>query len=87
MKRVRTVQLAVTTIALLAGIGAYMTTIPTAEAFIGVCTYYQNANMKKVVGQRGTGCCGEPINWGSVTPYKTCEQVYCADVWCGPPTE
>lgn len=87
MKRNRKVQAAIAALALLVGIGAYLTTLPKAEAFLGVCTYYQTAAMKKVVGQRGTGCCGESVNWGVVTAYRTCEQIYCLDVWCPPPTE
>ena len=87
MKRFQKVQLAIAALALMVGIGAYMSTVPKAEAFFGVCTYYETAAKKKVVGQRGTGCCGEPINWGTVTPYRTCEQIYCLDIWCGPPTE
>ena len=86
MKRFQRVQLAIAAFALIVGIGAYMTTIPKAEAFVGVCTYYETAAKKKVVGQRGTGCCGEPVNWGVVTAYRTCGQIYCLDIWC-PPTE
>jgi hypothetical protein len=87
MKRIRKTQIAIAALALFAGVGTYMTMMPRTDAFIGVCTYYQTAQKKKVVGQRGTGCCGEPMNWGEVTAYKTCEQIYCADVWCPPPTE
>jgi hypothetical protein len=87
MKRILRVQVAIAALALLVGICAYVTTLPQAKAFLGVCTYYQTAAMKKVVGQRGTGCCGEPVSWGVVTPYRTCEQIYCLDVWCPPPTE
>ncbi len=72
--------------ALLVGIGAYLVTLPTADAFAGICTYYDTPAKQNVVGQRGTDCCGEPVNWGIVTPYRTCEgQVYC--VWCPPPSE
>jgi uncharacterized protein DUF6289 len=87
MRRRLRIQVAVAALALFTGIGIYMTTLPKSDAFLGVCTYYQTAAKKKVVGQRGTGCCGEPVNWGVVTPYKTCEQIWCADVWCPPPTE
>ena len=87
MNRRLRIQVAAAAFALAAGIGTYMTTLPTADAFIGVCTYYQTAQKKKVVGQRGTGCCGEPMNWGVVTEHKTCQQIFCADVWCPPPTE
>ena len=65
----------------------FLAVLPQAEAFLGVCTYYSGPNYKTVVGQRGTGCCGEPISWGIVTQYRRCEQVYCLDIWCGPPTE
>ena len=87
MKRFFKVQLAIAVLALIVGVGALVSTVPQAQAFLGVCTYYQTAAMKKVVGQRGTGCCGETINWGIVTPYRTCEQVWCLDVWCPNPTE
>ena len=87
MKRFFRVQLAIAVLALTIGVGALVTTVPQAQAFLGVCTYYQTAAKKTVVGQRGSGCCGEPINWGIVTQYRTCEQIYCLDVWCGPPTE
>ena len=85
MKRRFGVRAAIAVIALLVGLSVYVATLPTAEAFLGVCTYYKTAQKKTVVGQRGTGCCGEPINWGIVTPYRTCEQIYCLDVWCPPP--
>jgi hypothetical protein len=88
MKRRQKIQVAIAaSLALIVGIGVFLSTVSKTEAFLGVCTYYQTAAKKKVVGQRGTGCCGEPINWGVVTPYRTCEQVWCADIWCGPPTE
>ena len=87
MKARQKIQAAVAALALVTGIGVYMSTVPQADAFLGVCTYYQTAAKQTVVGQRGTGCCGEPVNWGIVTPYRTCEQIYCAGVWCPPPTE
>ena len=86
MKRYR-FQFAIAALALLLGVGTYVASMQPAEAFLGVCTYYETAAKKKVVGQRGTGCCGEPVNWGVVTPHRTCQQIYCADVWCPPPTE
>ena len=67
--------------------GAFVSAIPEARAFLGVCTYYKTAAMKTVVGQRGTGCCGETVSWGVVTAYRTYEQIYGLDVWCPPPTE
>lgn len=85
MKRWYSVRAAIAAIALLIAIGAYVATLPQADAFAGICTYYETAAKTNVVGQRGTDCCGEPVNWGVVTPYRTCEQVYC--VWCPPPTE
>ena len=86
MKRFR-VKLAIGFLAVLTAVGIYMSTLQRTDAFLGVCTYYQTAAKKQVVGQRGTGCCGEVISWGVVTPYRTCEQIYCLDVWCPPPTE
>jgi len=87
MKRFLRVQFAIAVLALIIGVGALVSTVPRAEAFLGVCTYYQTAAKQTVVGQRGTGCCGEPVNWGIITQYRTCEQIYCLDVWCPPPTE
>ena len=87
MKRVLSLRMLVAVVALSAMALGILATLPQAEAFLGVCTYYSTAKMKTVVGQRGTGCCGESVNWGIVTPYRTCEQIYCLDVWCPPPTE
>jgi hypothetical protein len=56
-----------------------------AEAAFGgpsVCSYYSDATFTTVVGARGTGCCGEPINWGITTPYKRCEVLYCTQSLC-----
>lgn len=87
MKRFR-IKLAVAALALFSAVAIYVSTMPTTEAIAGgLCTYYQTAAKKTVVGQRGTGCCGEPVNWGIITQYRTCEQIYCLDVWCPPPTE
>jgi len=65
-------------------IGVFVATLPTAEAVSGpsMCTYYNNAAHKKVVGARGTGCCGETISWGITTLYFHCEQLLCPDVLC-----
>jgi len=87
MKRYLRLQFAFAVFALVVGVGAFVSAVPQAKAFLGVCTYYQTAAKTTVVGQRGTGCCGETISWGVVTPYRTCEQIYCLDVWCPPPTE
>jgi Family of unknown function (DUF6289) len=86
MKRRFWARTAIAVIALLVGISVYVSTLPQTEAFLGVCTYYATAAKKTVVGQRGTGCCGESVNWGIITPYRTCGQIYCLDIWC-PPTE
>jgi hypothetical protein len=71
--------------ALLIGcVAIYVASIPRADA-VGspaVCTYYATAKKKDVIGARGTGCCGEPISWGSTSLYFTCEQLYCPDS-CG----
>jgi hypothetical protein len=48
----------------------------------GVCTYYSSSKYKTVVGQQGSGCCGEVISWGTITPYRRCEPLYCLDVLC-----
>jgi len=47
-----------------------------------VCSYYKDATYRKVIGARGTGCCGEPISWGSTSIYVKCQTVYCLDVLC-----
>ena len=74
------------TLGLVAGlVGGYlMTAVDKAEAISGpaICTYYNNAAHKKVVGARGTGCCGAPISWGTTTIYFQCEQLLCPDVVC-----
>jgi hypothetical protein len=56
--------------------------VPRAEAILGVCTYYSDATFTTVVGARGTGCCGEVVNWGIITPYRKCQNIYCLDVIC-----
>jgi len=62
----------------------FFATVPTAEAIIGpsLCTYYKDATYKKVVGSRGTGCCGETISWGVTSAYKKCQTLLCPDVVC-----
>ena len=87
MKRILSVRSAIFAVVMIAAILGTLTAFTETEAFLGVCTYYSNAKYKSVVGQRGTGCCGESINWGQVTEYRKCEQLYCLDVWCPPPTE
>jgi len=89
MKRMRSVKVAIAALVVVAGVVGYLALLPEPKAMPspGVCTYYSNAKFRTVVGQFGTGCCGEVISWGVITPYRRCEQVYCLDVWCGPPTE
>lgn len=43
--------------------------VPTA---INNCTYYNNANHSKVVGQFGYDCCNNPVAWGKKTQYSEC---------------
>ncbi len=66
------------------GVGIYVAAMPKADALFGpgVCTYYSDAKYKTVVGARGTGCCGEVINWGVTTKYVKCQVLYCLDVLC-----
>jgi hypothetical protein len=85
MKRLLSVRSAIAALALITAIVGFVAVFPETEAFAGICTYYSGPNYRTVVGQRGTDCCGEPVNWGVVTAYRRCEQVYC--VWCPPPTE
>jgi len=58
--------------------------LPVNGAIIGpnVCSYYKDATYRKVVGARGTGCCGQPISWGVVSAFKKCQTLYCLDVLC-----
>lgn len=68
---------------ILVGGAIYVASLPKADAGGGlVCSYYQDATYKKVVGARGTGCCGAPINWGVVTAYKRCNVLICTDQIC-----
>ena len=89
MKRIFTVKLAIAAFVMAIGAVTYLSLVPETRAifFNGVCTYYSSSKYKTVVGQFGTGCCGETIGWGTITPYRKCEQIYCLDVWCPPPTE
>ena len=65
------------------GGATYIASLPKSDAIaLGVCTYYSSATYKTVVGARGTGCCGTVINWGVVTAYKKCQNIYCTDVVC-----
>ena len=89
MKSGLRVRIALAALVLVTGVVSVATLATPAQAMFtpGVCTYYSNAQHHTVVGQRGTGCCGEVISWGVVTNFRTCERYYCLDVWCGPPTE
>ena len=70
----------------LVGGAIYIASLPKSDAIIivgpGVCTYYKDATFKKVVGARGTGCCGAVINWGVTSSFKKCENLYCTDQIC-----
>ena len=47
--------------------------IPANQAApAGNCTYYNNANHSKVVGQFGYDCCNNYVAWGTRTQYYTC---------------
>jgi hypothetical protein len=62
-------------IALLAivAVAVVVLAVPTSEAApAGNCTFYNNANHSKVVGQRGKDCCNNPVNWGVTSPYSVC---------------
>ena len=66
------------------GIAAYTANVPTSSAVAGpaVCSFYSNATYKKVVGARGTGCCGSVVEWGITTQWVKCQQLLCPDVVC-----
>ena len=68
----------------LVGGAIYIWSLPKSDAIFGpgVCTYYKDATYKKVVGARGTGCCGEVINWGVTSAYVKCERLYCTQQIC-----
>lgn len=59
-------------------------TIESAEAAAeqGVCFYFSDFTRTEVVGARGTGCCGEVIDWGIVTRFRQCEEVNCPQEVC-----
>jgi len=89
MKTIRgwlSLRMVLAAVAVVVAVGIYVGSLPDSEALIiagpSVCTYYKDASFKKVVGARGTGCCGEPISWGRVTSYVRCERLYCLDVQC-----
>jgi hypothetical protein len=68
---------------ILVGGAIYVASLPKAGASGGyVCSYYSDATYRTVVGSRGTGCCGEPINWGVTTAYKKCRVLICTDQIC-----
>lgn len=47
--------------------------IPANQAApAGNCTYYNNANHSKVVGQFGYDCCNNRVAWGVRTAYYSC---------------
>jgi hypothetical protein len=86
MKRLLGLRPVIAAAVLIAAVLGFFAVLPETEAFAGICTYYSNASRTTVVGQRGSDCCGVPVNWGVVTRFRTCEgPVYC--VWCPPPTE
>ena len=85
MKRVFNLKFAIAVLVVVSAVVGFLATVPSADAFLGVCTYYKDATYKKVVGRRGTGCCGENLDWGIVTAYRKCENLYCLDVVCPNP--
>jgi hypothetical protein len=87
MSRIRTFltsKLFVAASVVLIGGAIYIASLPKSDAIAGpgVCTYYKDATFRKVVGARGTGCCGAVINWGVTSAYKKCEVLYCTDQIC-----
>ena len=86
MKRLRTLLVVKIALAIVLGTAVYVTAMPSADAIViagpSICSYFKDATFKKVVGGRGTGCCGEVFNWGIITPYVRCERLYCLDVLC-----
>jgi len=89
MKRILNIRVAIAAFVFVAGALVYLALLPKPEAMFtpGVCTYYSSAKYKTVVGQRGTGCCGSTINWGTVTEFRKCEQMWCTDVLCPDSTQ
>ena len=45
---------------------------PSQAAPAGNCTYYNNANHSKVVGQFGKDCCNNTVAWGVRTSFYVC---------------
>ncbi len=82
----KSVRILLAVLALVVGIAAYISSVPDASAVIipgpGVCTYYDSAKFRNVVGARGTGCCGAVINWGVTSSFVRCERLYCTDQIC-----
>lgn len=82
----RSTKVTAAALAVFASAAIYVASLTPAKAIViagpGVCVYYSDAKMKTVVGARGTGCCGSVINWGVVTSFKKCEQIYCTDQVC-----
>lgn len=62
-------------------IGA-LTIEPVEAAQQGVCFYFSDRTKTELVGARGTGCCGEVIDWGIVTLFKQCEELNCPHEVC-----
>ncbi len=76
-------KVAIATMIVLVAVAIYVVSLPKSDAGGGyVCSYYSDATYKKVVGARGSGCCGEPISWGVVTAYKRCQVLICTDQIC-----
>jgi len=62
-------------VALLAivAVAVVMLATPTSDAApAGNCTYYNNPNHSKVVGQRGYDCCNNYVSWGTTSAYAVC---------------
>ena len=89
MKKVTGVRVVIGALAIAFSAATYVALLPAPKAMFtpGVCTYYSTNKYKVVVGQQGSGCCGETISWGTITPYRKCEQMWCLDVVCPNPTE
>ncbi len=64
------------------GVGQGQAHAQAGTAVLGVCTYYSDNTFTHVIGARGTGCCGEVVNWGSVSQFRICERIFCTDVIC-----
>lgn len=85
MRQALKVRIAIAVLSLVILAGTFVLLTPSVKAFGGLCTYYSNASYTTVVGQRGSDCCGNPVSWGQITPYRECHVEYC--VWCPPPSE